>query len=189
MSEMNSLVEPLQDRITALEKGNALLRRDIDDLEMYSRRDCIRIGGVPEDRINSDAVVLDVANKLSIPLQPNHTSVSHRVGPKRENKPRQIIARITNYELKHKILKSSKNLRKISGMERVTVNQDLTKIRNKLAFEARQLVKRGKAKSTFVWDGKIFGIDHHDSKHKVQCPADMLVLLGHLGVPQDWLTT
>jgi hypothetical protein len=33
-------------------------------------------------------------------------------------------------------------------MERVSINQDLTKTRSKLAYEARQLVKLKKAKST-----------------------------------------
>lgn len=49
--------------------------------------------------------------------------------------------RIKNYDLIHQLLKSSKDLHKISGMEKVAVNQDLTKIRNKLAYDARQLVK------------------------------------------------
>lgn len=59
-------------------------------------------------------------------------------------------------------------------MENIAVNQDLTKTRIKLAYEARKLVKAGRAKSSFVWDGKIFVIDHGDKKHKIHCPADMV---------------
>ena len=67
-------------------------------------------------------------------------------------------------------------------MENVTLNQDLTKTRNKLSYEARKLVKAGKAKSSFVWDGKIFVIDNKDKKHKILCPADMISLLIYLDV-------
>ena len=73
--------------------------------------------------------------------------------------------RIKNYDLIHQLLKSSKDLHKISGMEKVAVNQDLTKMRNKLAYDARQLVKNNKAKSTYIWDGKIFVIDNNNCKH------------------------
>ena len=108
--------------------------------------------------------------------------MSHKVGPTSSNKPRQIIARIKNYDLKHQLLKFSKDLRKISGMERVAVNQDLTKTRNKLAYDARQLVKNNKAKFTFIWDGKISVIDNNNSKHKILSPTDMNKLLIHLGI-------
>ena len=149
---------------------------------MYSRRDCIRISGVSEEKENTDEAVLEIADKLSIPLQQSDITVSHRVGPTSSNKPRQIIARINNYDLKHQLLKSSKDLRKISGKERVAVNQELTKTRNKLAYDARQLVKNNKAKSTFIWDGKIFVIDNNNSKHKILSPTDMNKLLIHLGI-------
>ena len=144
--------------------------------------------GVSEEKENTDGAVLDIADKLSIPLKQSDITVSHRVGPTSSNKPRKIIARIKNYDLKHQLLKSSKDIRKISGMERVAVNQDLTKTRNKLAYDARQLVKNNKAKSTFIWDGKIFVIDNNNCNHKILSPTDMDKLLIHLGIhpgPKD----
>lgn len=131
---------------------------------MYSRRNCVRVAGVSEDRTDTDDVILDIASKLDIPIKREEITVSHRVGPKNNDRPRQIIAKITNYELRHRLLKSSKQLRKIPRMENIAVNQDLTKTRNKLAYEARKLVKAGRAKSSFVWDGKIFVIDHGAKK-------------------------
>lgn len=35
---------------------------------------------------------------------------------------------------------------------------------SKLAYEARKLVKGGRGKYSFVWDGKIFVTDHIDKK-------------------------
>lgn len=182
VNDVQTLITPLKDQISTLQKENLELRREIDELEMYSRRNCVRVAGVSEDRTDTDDVILDIASKLDIPIKREEITVSHRVGPKNNDRPRQIIARITNYELRHRLLKSSKQLRKIAGMENIAVNQDLTKTRNKLAYEARKLVKAGRAKSSFVWDGKIFVIDHGDKKHKILCPADMVKVLTHLGV-------
>ena len=152
VSEMHNMLEPLKNQISTSQRENELLKNELDKLEIYSRRDCtcIRISCVSEEKENTDKAALDIADKLSIPLKQSDITVSHRVGPTSSNKPRQIIARMKNYDLKHQLLKSSKNLRKISVMERVAVNQDLTKTRNKLAYDARQLVKNNKAKSTFI---------------------------------------
>lgn len=185
VKDVQTIISPLQEQISTLQKENSKLRREVDELEMYSRRDCIRVAGISEDRTDTDDVILDIADKLKIPMKREEIAVSHRVGPKRSDKPRQIIARITNYELRHRMLKSSKHLRKITGMENVAVNQDLTKTRNKLSYDARKLVKSGKAKSSFVWDGKIFVIDYSDKKHKILCPADMIELLTQLGVQPE----
>ena len=47
-----------------------------------------------------------------MPLDKSDIAVSHRVGKSTPGKPpRQIIARITNYEVKHQLLKSNKALR------------------------------------------------------------------------------
>ena len=45
------------------------------------------------------------------------------------------------------------------------MNQDPTKTRNKLAYNAPQLVKNNKAKSKYIGDGKIFVIDNNNCKH------------------------
>lgn len=69
-------------------------------------------------------------------------------------------------------------------MESIAVNQDLTKTRKKLAYEARKYVKKNhdKTKSSFVWDGNIFVIDHEEKKHIILCPADMVKSITHLNV-------
>lgn len=186
VTEMQHMIEPLQTQIISLQKENEYLKHEIDNLEMYSRRSCVRISGVPEENDKTDDIVLEIAAKLKVPLQESDIAVSHRVGPKSPTRPRQIIAKITNYDLRHRLLKASKDLRKVTGMEKVAINQDLTKTRNKIAYEARQLVKAGKAKSTFIWDGKIFVIGHDDRKHKILNPNDMTNLLVSLGAtPQN----
>ena len=170
-------VAPIVKCCIQLANDNKLLHQQIDDLEMYSRRNCVRIFGVAETETDTDKVVLDIAQELEVPLSASEVVVSHRVGrpsASSSSKPRAIIARISNYGARHQLLKESKNLHKIQKRKGVYINQDLTKTRNKLAYEARQLVKLGKAKSSFVWDGKIFVVDNKDHKHKILCLDDLI---------------
>ena len=154
---------------------------------MYSRRNCVRIFGVPEEKDDTDKVVLDLCEKLNIPLQKTELVVSHRVGPTETGKSRPIIARITNYNLRHRLLKESKTkkLHNMEGSKGVWVNQDLTRTRAKVASETRKLVKSGQAKSSFNWDGKIFIVDHSERKHQVATMDELISLSSRLGAPRN----
>ena len=193
LSEIDLLVQrkvddryrTIMDCCEQLATQNKILQNRIDDLEMYSRRSCVRIFGVPEnnfEKANTDEAILAIAERIEVPLKASDIAVSHRVGkvPKEDpedpkdpkdskpKKPRPIIARITNYELRHRLIKESRQLPKIKDirddMKGVFVNQDLTKARSKLAYEARQIVKSEKAKASFVWDGKIFIVDNKEKE-------------------------
>ncbi|KAK3089362.1 hypothetical protein FSP39_003039 [Pinctada imbricata] len=178
--EIHQLVQdkmaPLVDCVQRLSDENKRLQRKVDELEMYSRRSCVRVFGVPEENKDTDTVVMTIAKKLDVPLEKSDLVVSHRVGKSDPSKPRPIIARISNYNARHSLIKGSKNLSKVDGMQGWSVNQELTKARRKVAYEARQLVKAKIAKSTFIWDGKIFVVDHNERKHLLVCLDDLLHL-------------
>ena len=179
-------LQPVIQCVHMLADENIKLHQKVDELEMYSRRDCVRIFGVEETKTDTDAVVVEIADKLEVPLKKEDIAVSHRVGkpPKSaEDRPRAIIARIKKYDTRHDLIRESKNLHKVKGMEGYSVNQELTKTRAKLAYECRSLVRQEFAKSTFVWDGKIFIVDKKEKKHKVLCLNDLLEVRKNLGCP------
>ena len=173
-------VAPLVECVNRLAYENKMLNLKVDELEMYSRRSCVRIFGVSEDKSDTDEAVMEIAEKLEVPLDRTELVVSHRVGKSMPSKPRAIIARITNYNIRHRLIKDSKKLSKIKGMEGVSVNQELTKIRAKIAAEARKMVKSELLKSSFVWDGKIFAIDFDGKKHLLRCYDDLVKLNEHI---------
>ena len=186
---LESRVAPLESEISYLKEENRILAQKVDDLEMYSRRNCIRVAGVPESEEDTTKAILEIAEAVEVPLDKSDIAVSHRVGKSTIGKPRQIIARITNYDLKHKLLKSNKTLKMrvedkekppLTKFKNVSISQDLTKERNNAAYEARQLVRAGLAKLTFIWDGKIFIISNNDVKHKVQTVRDVQELVKDL---------
>ena len=180
-AEIQSIVTNLVQCIDTLAEENKKLRYEIDDLEMYSRKNCVRVFGVDESKTNTDDAIMEIATEIEVPLAREQIVVSHRVGKPNQSRPRAIIARISDYQVRHQLIKNSKKLRDVSGMETVSVNQELTKTRAKLAYECRDLVRKKLAKSTFVWDGKIFVIDNKEVKHKVLHLDDLMQVRKTLG--------
>ena len=79
------------------------LKDKCDELEMHSRKQCVRFSGVPiTPDENTDTKIIEMASELGVTIQPSDIMISHRTG---KNNPRQIIARIQNHSLKKKLLK------------------------------------------------------------------------------------
>ena len=97
------------DEISQLRAEVTYLKSRCEDLEQHSRKQCIRISGVPETlHENTDKKVIEIATQLGVNLQPNDIMISHRTG---KNKPRQIIARIPSH-MNKRLLRASKLIKK-----------------------------------------------------------------------------
>ncbi|XP_052058933.1 uncharacterized protein LOC127699205 [Mytilus californianus] len=178
----NSLTVPLFTEIEKLKTENIELKKSInevgklslkvDDLEQHSRKSCIRISGVPYTQSEDTTKILcDIASKLEVDLQSNDISVSHRLPTKEGHK--QIIARFTHTKKRAEFLKATKNIRNIPDLHGVGISQDLTKARSRVAFLAREAVRKGKLKSSSVWDGKIFLTAKNDDKRIVSTESEL----------------
>ena len=60
------------------------LKKSLNDLEQYSRRDCLEIRGIPlpstpTDVDLTDDVVLKIGEKIGVPMQKSDISISHRI--------------------------------------------------------------------------------------------------------------
>ena len=161
--EFNNIIDekqkPIIDEIAKLKQDFSILVRQCkneihhlkdkcDELEMHSRKQCVRFSGVPiTPDENTDTKIIEMASELGVTIQPSDIMISHRTG---KNNPRQIIARIPNHSLKKKLLKSSKLLKDKPELHGISINQDFASVRSRLAYQARQLVKQRKIKSTFL---------------------------------------
>ena len=127
-----------------------------DDLEQYSRRNTVRIRGIPEAlNEDTDGLVKDLAaRKLDVPLADHDVVRSHRVGRKDDDRqtPRDVIVRFTTHNAKVAIMRGA---RKLKGT-RVFINEDLTKTRSTIAWEARNLKRENKLIDTWTRDGTVF---------------------------------
>ena len=142
-------IRDLQIRLTNVEER-------CDDLEQYSRRNTVRIRGVAEaQNENTDCVVKELATrKLSIQISDSDVVRSHRIGKRAEDRstPRDIIVRFTTHNTKSSVMRSA---RKLKGTH-VFINEDLTKTRATIAWEARTLKRERKISDTWTRDGVIF---------------------------------
>ena len=75
----------------------------LEDLQQYSRRNCVLVTGVPEEKDeNTDELIKHLStDKLEVPLADEDIDRSHRVGkPKTKGKARAIIVKFTRHNKK-----------------------------------------------------------------------------------------
>lgn len=140
-----------------------------DKLEQYSRRNNLRVYGIPE-RVgeNSDLVLLSFfQEKLGIQLQITDIDRSHRTGKKLGGEhPRPLLVKFVSYRSKAEIFGKKKVL-KGSGC---VIKEDLTQVGAQLLKSATE--KYGK---NCVWtsDGRIILVKADGQKMVVESSRDL----------------
>ena len=149
IAKKDAQIEDLQVRVVSLEER-------CDDLEQYSRRNTVRIRGLAESaNEDTDGLVKDfAAHKLDVKIGTSDLVRSHRVGKKTEDRsaPRDISIRFTTHNTKTAVMR---NARKLKGTL-LFINEDMTRWRATIAWEARTLKRERKILDTWTRDGTIF---------------------------------
>ena len=102
-----------------LKKENTDLKARVDKIEtaaevaeQYSRRNCIRISGIPEDDSeDTDDTVLHIARAMDVDLNVEEIDRSHRIGKPKTTTPRDIIVKLATFRVRQRLLKDRKNLK------------------------------------------------------------------------------
>ena len=123
----------------------------IDSLEQYSRRNCALIHGIPEskDEKTDDLFVQTVNQHLGVNLQLCDLDRTHRLGSKKPNRPRPIIAKFARSNKRAQVFREKK---KLKGTKLV-ITESLTRRRVVMLEAAR---KRFGDKNVWSMDGEIF---------------------------------
>lgn len=162
-----------------LEKRVAVLERDSDALEQYSRRNTIRVSGIPEQNNEiTDDVILKLAEDMNVQLSRADIDRSHRVGRLEDTRRtdsgvrtrirhRDIIVQFVTYNARQRLFQMRKELRGNDELGSVFINEDLTKTRSKVLFDARTLVRAKKLNAAYSSDGKLFVRDKDDRRHLI----------------------
>ena len=186
---VKGVLKGLNERISTLEEQNkglvnenrALLARvsnlekAVDQGEQYSRRNNLRITGYREtENENTDDIVLKIAADIGSDIELSDIDRSHRVGRPGVNrtKPRDVIVKFTSYRARQKLYKKRTAL-KDSGFAGTFLNEDLTKLRSQVLFEARKVVKADRAKGAWSSDGNILIRDHADIVHRLTSMTEL----------------
>lgn len=115
-----------------------------------------------------------MATDLGTDVHINDIDRSHRVGKinAARARPREIIVKFSTFRARQKLYKLKTSL-KDNGYNGVFLNEDLTKIRSKVLFDARSIVKAKGAKSAWSSDGTILIKDFLDVVHRVTVAAEL----------------
>lgn len=177
----------LKSQNNLLQNENSNLRKSVKELnvkvnrvelladsnEQYSRRNSLRIAGIPTvEGESTDAKVIELANDMGVNISESDIDRSHRVGPFRRGQ-RALIVKFTSYRARQKLFAIRKDLRKSDKHRDVFINEDITSRRSKLLFSARQLVRERRLRAAYTSDGKIFVKDNDGEKHHITSTDQM----------------
>lgn len=166
-------------RIDTLEASVRDLQVKLDDQEQYSRREALRVDGIPEvNNESTDALILELCNeglKLDPPLKTEDISRSHRSGDRAKFGKRTILVKFSSYRIRDRVIRARKHLKSLhrDGQAPIFMNEDLTKRRAHLAYLARGLKKEKRVLDTWTWDGLIRVKDLHNKIHVIDKESDL----------------
>ncbi len=154
------------------------LEENLDDLEQYSRRNCLLLHGVKETK--SEDTTTEAINSinmhLGIDLQVKDIDRSHRLGkPKppgtlgQRSKAGPIIIKFVSYQQRQQTYKQK---RKMKGTS-LLISESLTAKRMNIYRAAQHQVKEGKIKSTWTTDGKVTILTKEDRKQIINKISDL----------------
>ena len=163
---------------------------ELDRQEQYSRKDSVRIYGIPDpedERENTNDIVVKLAKDIGVNITTADLSVSHRLGRDvwRGGKLRTIIAKFVRRQCKTDIMRNKKRLRDCQNYETVYINDDLTTLRNKLVME---LKKDDNIKQVWKIEGRIFCIQMDQGREvKRVLYSPRRPVQGWFGANNEWL--
>ena len=159
LHELRVQLDQKEAEIQSLSRSLNKITVDVDtfnmranDLEQYSRRNSIRIFGIPESQgeDTDQAVIKAVSDNLPGSISLADIDRSHRSGKPRADakKPRPILVKLTHYRKKAALMKDRRRL-KGTG---VSIQEDLTKANHQILMK---LANHPKVEAAWSIDGKI----------------------------------
>lgn len=145
-----------------------------DELEQYIRRDSVRVWGIPESAgENTDSLILQLCNDLSVTMTPADIARSHRVGKPERRKTRAIICKFATYNKRRALFKERSQLRKSEKGKNIYVSEDLTARRSGLLYTCRRLKNAGFIQGCWTTDGRILVKDLKDDILQIMVKTDI----------------
>ena len=168
-------MKELEKKVRQLEKKLIESESYQEEQEQYTRRNCLRIYGVPEERDEiSDDVVLDLFNSkldLGFSVREGDLDRTHRIQPKkppsgRSDQPRPLIVKFARYNVRQKVYAARMKLKKT----RIYIREDLTSSRQELI---RDVLNCESIKKAWTNDGRIRALTRDNKIVNVRHRADL----------------
>ena len=143
-----SKAEVLESQIAVRDNTTELLKKAVDDQEQYSRRNCVRINGLPIGKTEQKDVMCSVREcleEMGVGEVEDDIDRAHRIGkPKMNTKSglleQQIIIKFRSWQTRTKVYRARPRTNKATGVGKFAVSLDLTKRRQALLSLARGMI-------------------------------------------------
>ena len=141
--------------------------------DQYSRRETIRLTGVPYKRgEDTTRLMVRIAESLGVYITASDISVSHRSGRRLDNAPRPILVRFVRREVKALILDNKKWASRIKVDDdgnpvRIFLDENLTSMRARVCKKLRE-----DRTPHYTKDGKLFVTTEEGETKVYDAPAD-----------------
>ena len=149
----------------------------LDRLAQYSRRENVRLHGIPETADeNTNDVVIALASDMGVHIDEHDICISHRLQKSRSMQERPIIVRFVRRDTKIDMMRKKKTLRTIDRYHNTFVNDDLTPLRSKML---RALKHDEEVKHVWTIDGSFHCIvmeGNVEVKKRLDSPDDLFKL-------------
>ena len=156
-SELGDHIRNVNQLKSELKKAKRRNHLENEKHEMYSRRDSIKIRGVPFSRgENTNTLVCQIAYDLGVTITPGDISVSHRTGHTEGNAPRPILVKFVRRDVKHQMMNNKMRAASIKcdrdgNRVRIFIDEDLTSMRGRVCKKLRV-----EKVPYYTRDGKVF---------------------------------
>ena len=150
-NRLSGELKTLQTKMETIEQAS-------DTAEQYSRRNNVRIVGIPEPTANidnTDELILEMATACNVEISRSDIDKSHRFGKSTKLKPRPIIVKFTTRNARDKFYKCRSKLKDIERFHAVFINEDLTHKRSLVFQHARKLYTEKRISQTWTVSGNI----------------------------------
>ena len=111
----NEIIGNLQSEVRTLSSKVSKLRKQADQQEHYSRRNCLLVYQIKEVRgeATDDIIIETISHNLNIDIAPNDIEKSHRIGQSRQSgeKPRPITVTFVRYNHYNIMFRNKKKLK------------------------------------------------------------------------------
>lgn len=184
LKEYDRKFDALSEENSNLRSRVKTLETHVEDLEQYSRVNCIEVNGIPESKNDSPMdIIKKVGKALDVNIEDDMVDACHYLGAKQEGKNRGIIVKLVRRTIKEEIIKKRKVKRNLNttdiGLTQspasvIYVNESLSPARRKLLNAARAF--RRDCGYTFVWvsNGKVFLRKNEGERAMVVTSLDQL---------------
>lgn len=131
-AEIKDLKENLENTKTELNSlkkfEDSINSAELEELEQYSRRNNVRISGIPEQPGEiTDEIVVSLCNeamKMTPPIEVAEIDRSHRVGKQSNKSIRPILVKFVSYRTKARVVKMKKTLKNVRPLPSAWCKED-----------------------------------------------------------------